>query len=149
MMGRNQWLTQLSPRPEIEAVIVSTSCATPLGFICMSGIDSVNLKAELSIGMFRRQGTKAPLEAMHWALEVAFANLHKVVFCVSPVNIRAIRLLDALGIPFEARLSQEVLTPDGARKDLLRYAVLATDWNKGPTRQLLQRLAPLRPATAS
>lgn len=143
LVERNEWLAKLSPRPEIEALIVSANRLQPVGFICLGAIDSTNLKAELSIGMFHRQGTRMTLEALHWVLETAFANLHKVVFCVSPTNTQAIRLLKSLDIPLEAVLRQEMLAPDGARQDLLRYALLAPEWRDGTTRKRLQRLAPL------
>lgn len=146
LVERNEWLAKLSPRPEIEALIVSANRLRPVGFICLGAIDSTNLKAELSMGMFQRQGTRTTLEALHWVLDTAFANLHKVVFCVSPTNTQAIRLLKSLGIPLEAVLRQEMLATGGARQDLLRYALLAPEWRDGTTRKRLQRLAPLSPA---
>ena len=143
LVTRSEWLASLSPRPELEALIVSAPNETPVGFICLGGLDSANLKAEFSIGMFHREGTRVPLEALHWVLETTFAKLHKVVFCVSPTNKRAVRLIESLDIPFEARLREEVLDPRGNRQDLLRYALLAPEWRVGSTRKLLQRLAPL------
>lgn len=147
LIERNEWLAQLSHRPEIEALIVEAHSLQPAGFICLSAIDSTNLKAELSIGMFQRQGTRITLEALHWVLETAFANLHKVVFCVSPTNTQAIRLLKSLDIPLEAVLRQEMLATDGTRQDLLRYALLAPEWIGGTTRKRLQRLVPLGQTT--
>ena len=147
LVERNEWLATLSPRPEIEALIVEAHSLRPVGFICLGAIDSANLKAELSMGMFHRQGTRTTLEALHWVLETAFANLHKVVFCVSPTNTQVIRLLKSLDIPLEAVLRQEMLATDGTRQDLLRYALLAPEWSGGATRKLLQRVAPLGQAT--
>lgn len=147
LVQRNEWLASLSPRPEIEALIVCAHKLKPVGFICLGGIDSNNLKAELSIGMFHHQGSRITFEALHWVLETAFANLFKVVFCVSPANTQAIRLLKSLDIQVEAVLKQEVLGSNGARQDLLRYALLAPEWSGSNTRKLLRRVAPLGPAT--
>lgn len=143
LIERNEWIAKLSPRPEIEALILEAHSLQPVGFICLGAIDNTNFKAELSIGMFHRQGTRVTLEALHWVLETAFATLHKLVFCVSPTNTQAIRLLQSLDIPLEAVLRQEMLATDGTRQDLLRYSLLATEWGGGATRKRLQRLAPL------
>lgn len=147
VVERNEWLAKLAPRPEIEALIVSAHNLKPAGFICLGGIDSTNLKAELSIGMFHSRGTRITLEAVHWVLETAFAHLHKVVFCVAPSNTQAVQLLKSLGIPLEAVLLQEMLAPNGSRQDLWRFALLAPEWHSGHTRKHLQRLVPLGPAT--
>lgn len=146
VVERSEWLTTLVPRPEIEALIVTASNFKPVGFICLGCIDSTNLKAELSIGMFHYRGTRVTLEALHWVLETVFAQLHKVVFCVAPSNTQAVQLLKSLDIPLEAVLRKEMLAADGNRQDLWRYALLASEWRTGHARQRLQRLVPLGPA---
>lgn len=143
IVARSQWMAQLTPRPEIEAVIVSSASGQPIGFVCMGAIDTLNLKAEISVGVFRAPGTRAVLEALHWVLAISFANVHKVVACVAPTNRAAVALLEGLGVPREAVLGAEVALPDGTRQDLWRYALLAPQWQAGTVRSVLERLAPL------
>lgn len=142
-----RWLAQLQPPLEVEGLVVHKSSQTPLGFICLAGLDTLNAKAELAVAFFRGQGSRPALEAVHWVLESAFTRLklYKLVFCVDPDNHPAHHFLRGLGIDREAVLREEVVTPNGQRADLWRYALTAPQWASSPTRKRLQRLVPLKP----
>ena len=143
VVDRLSWVASLTPRPEFEALIRCTQSLKPVGFVCLSGIDNVNAKAEFSIGLFGGQGTRILPETLHWVFQTAFANIQKLVFCVSPTNRDALRLIKKLAIPLEATLKDEILTRDGTRQDLLRFALFSKDWNGSSLQQRLQRWAPL------
>lgn len=146
LLRRMQWLAQLQPPLEVEALVVHRASNTPLGFICLAGLDTLNAKAELAVAFFRGQGSRPALEAVHWVLESAFTRLqlYKLVFCVAPDNHQAHHFLQGLGIDCEAVLREEVLDPRGQRVDLWRYALTASQWASSPARKRLQRLVPLR-----
>lgn len=149
MRERLVWLGSLQPALEIEGLVLHRPSGTPLGLLCLSGIDPINGKAELSAAFFRGAGSRPALEAMHWAFEAVFSGqsaltLRKLLFHVLPGNEAAIRLLHRLGIPLEARLREELLLPGGECVDLLRYAVLRREWLEGEARAALARLVPLR-----
>jgi len=146
LVQRMEWLASLEPAPELEALVVHRATATPLGFICLAALDTLNAKAELAVAFFRGQGSRPALEAVHWVLETAFARLqlYKLVFCVAPDNHQAHHFLKGLGVVCEAVLKDEVLDPRGHRVDLWRYAMTAPEWATSPARARLQRLVPLR-----
>lgn len=143
VVDRMNWVASLMPRPEIEALIRCAQSLKPVGFVCLSGIDNINSKAELSIGLFRGIGTRILPETLHWVFQTAFATIHKLVFCVSPTNKEALKLIEHLGIPLEATLKDEILTQNGTRQDLLRFAIFSSDWDGSTLQRRLQRWAPL------
>ncbi len=157
MRERLELLAQIQPALEIEALVLHQPSGTPLGLLCLSSMDALNRKAELSVAFFRAPGSRPTLEALHWVLETTLSpsspiGLRKLVFYVQPGNTRATRLLQRLGIPLEARLLEELLPPGGQGPaiDLLRYAILQRQWQTSPARHELARLAPLRsPAAAA
>lgn len=142
---RLEWLARLDPPVEREALVLHRRTGAPLGFLALSAIDIYNAKAEASVAFFHGQGSRATLEAIHWLLDAAFSSFpfHKLVFCVQPGNRRAIQLMDALAIPLEAVLRQELRGSHGQRSDLWRYALFRSDWHQSRARARLQRLAPL------
>lgn len=146
-MQRLQWLEQLDPPVEREALVLHRHSHTPLGFLALSAMDFHNAKAEVSVAFFRGQGSRAALEAVHWLLDAAFIrfSFEKLVFCVSPHNTGAVQFLAGLGIAQEAVLRQELRGADGQRMDLWRYALLRPEWLNSPARARLQRLVPLNP----
>lgn len=148
---RLQWLAQLDPPVEREALVLHRSSNTPLGFLALSAVDLPNAKAEMSVAFFRGQGSRPALEAVHWLLDMAFIHLpfYKLVFCVHPDNHAAIQFLQGLGIAREAILRKELRTADGQRTDLWRYALLQPEWLSSPARARLQRLVPLQPFPAT
>jgi RimJ/RimL family protein N-acetyltransferase len=150
-MQRLQWLEQLDPPVEREALVLHRRSNTPLGFLALSAIDFHNAKAEVSVAFFQGQGCRAALEAVHWLLDAAFIrfSFEKLVFCVSPDNFTAIQFLVALGIVREAVLREELRAADGQRADLWRYALLRPEWLDSPARARLQRLVPLQPLSAT
>lgn len=145
MVQRQTWITSLDPPVEFEAVIVALSDETPVGFINLSGVDVINRKAELSMGLFARRGTKLGLEALHWVCKTSFETLHmhKLVCCVAADNAPAHRLLTRFGIGLEAILKEEMQADDGSHHDLCRYALFAAQWRQGAVRHRLEQLAPL------
>lgn len=145
MAERLEWLGKLDPPVEIEALVLHRASATPLGFLCLSGIDPVNEKAEFSAAFFRGRGSRSALEAIHWTLEAAFLrlDLHKLVFYSVPGNSAAQSLMRHMKIPQEAVLREEIRQADGVRSDLLRYSLLRRDWLAGGVRKLFQKLVPL------
>lgn len=141
-------LAEFEPAVEIEALVMQAPQAQPIGFLSLSSIDRMNLKAEFSAAFFRGRGTRGALEAVHWALATAFGpgGAEKLVFHVEPDNLPALRLLHALQIDREAVLRGEVRTPSGQRADVWRYAMFRHEWLHGHGRQALAQLAPLNSA---
>lgn len=144
-IARLQALSAFEPPPEIEALVLHRATATPLGFMCLSGIDPLNAKAEFSVAFFRGRGSRSGLEAIHWALTYCFGTLelHKLIFYRLPDNNAARTMLAALGAPLEAVLREELISPQGGRVDLVRHALLRKDWMTSNARHRLERLVPL------
>lgn len=144
-IARARALAALQPPIEIEALVLHLSSETPIGSISLSAIDRLNGKAELSLGFVRGLGTRCVWEALHFALDRAFREieLSKLIFHVLPDNERALTLISQLAFTFEGRLREEILLDNEHRTDLLRYSLLASEWNSGGLRQQLQRIAPL------
>lgn len=142
---RLEWLASFEPPPEVEALVLNQHSGTPIGFLCLAAVDLLNGKAEFAAAFFHGRGSRAALEALHWALEAAFTKLelHKLVFYVLADNSPAHALLRRLGIPREGLLREELASPSGGRSDLVRYALFRRDWLSGSGRTELQRLAPL------
>ena len=65
VVRRHQWLAELSPPAEIEVLVMQKSTQTPIGFISLSSIDGINMKAELSVAFFMNPGSRAAVEALH------------------------------------------------------------------------------------
>lgn len=145
LVQRHTWLASLDPPIEFEALMLTAASQTPVGFISLAGVDAINKKAELSMGLFSRKGTRLGLEALHWVLKTSFevGRMHKLVFCVADDNTEAHQLLKSLGIGLEAVLKEEMQTDAGTRQDLHRYALFASQWHQGIVRQQLERVAPL------
>lgn len=145
VVQRHTWIMSLDPPIEFEAVIVAQSDGMPVGFINLSGVDAINHKAELSMGLFARRGSKLGLEALHWVCKTSFETLHmhKLVCCVAADNAPVHRLLTRFGIGLEAILKEEMQAGDGSHHDLCRYALFAAQWRQGAVRHRLERLAPL------
>jgi RimJ/RimL family protein N-acetyltransferase len=145
VMERHGWLAALDPPIEFEALILAQPQQEPIGFISLAGVDAINRKAELSIGLFEKKGTRIGLEALHWVLKTSFemGRMHKLVFCVADHNAEAHRLLKSLGIEQEAVLKEEMQAEDGTRQDLHRYALFASQWHDGLVRAQLERVAPV------
>lgn len=143
---RLNWLRQLDPPIEIECLVLHRSSRLPLGFLCLSSIDPLNAKAELSVAFFRGLGTRCVLESMHWALETVFSSVQteKLVFYVLPENQQAQRMLNAMEVPLESVLQREIVSQNGQRADLWRYALFRERWLKGDARRRLHRLVPLK-----
>lgn len=145
VVRRHQWLAELNPPAEIEVLVLQKSTQAPIGFISLSSIDGINMKAELSVAFFMNPGSRAAVEALHWALQWLFGQtpLHKLLFYVQPGNQAARKLLDALGASLEAVLVDEIVREDGRRSDLCRYTLFRHQWDNGLPRERLRRLVPL------
>lgn len=139
------WIAQLDPTPEVEALLVHAPSGIPLGFMCLTGLDPANAKAEFLMGLFRGRGSRPAAEAVHWAFERAFGvmAIEKLVFHVMAGNLPALALLANLQVPQECVLRRELAGPEGARVDLHRFALFADDWKRSDLRRRLQRVAPL------
>lgn len=135
----------MQPPIEIEALVSHLPSETPIGSVSLSAIDRLNGKAELSLGFIRGLGTRCVWEALHFALDRTFRELElsKLIFHVLPENEHALKLISHLGFTFEGRLREEIFLDDEQRTDLLRYSLLAREWNTGELRQQLNRIAPL------
>lgn len=142
---RMRLLRQFEPAVEIEALVLHRSSGAPIGLLCLSSIDRLNLKAEFSVAFFRGRGTRCALEAIHWALDTTFGagGAEKLIFYTEPDNRPAIALMHALQIDREAVLSREIRLSSGRRGDLWRYALFRDSWQAGVGRQELSRLVPL------
>jgi len=138
-------LAQIEPPVEIEALVLHRATTAPLGVMSLSGIDPLNRKAEFSMGFVRGQGTRCTMEALHFALDHAFAamDLRKLIFYAAADNRRALGLMHHWGIPEEGLLRRELLLADGSTADLRRFALFKEEWESGPLRRQLRRLVPL------
>lgn len=145
IVRRHQWLAELNPPAEIEVLVLRKSSQTPIGLICLSSIDGLNMKAELSAAFVVNPGTRAAVEALHWSLQFLFGQtpLFKLLFYVQPDNLAARKSLGTLGAGLEAVLVDEIVRDDGQRSDLCRYTLFRHQWESGEARARLQRLVPL------
>jgi len=137
-------LQEFDPPFEISAVIEDLD-AQAIGMMTLSGIDHLNGKAEFAI--FLQPGAPQRLwEAWHYAMAQAFTvfGLYKLVFLVSAHNQRVLRLLTRFAMHQEGCLRGEVVAEDGARLDLLRYAMLAEEWPASRLAAFLARRGPLK-----
>lgn len=138
-------LQEFDPPFEISA-IVEDLAANPIGMMTLSGIDSLNGKAEFSL--FLTPGAPQRLwEAWHYAMQQAFRvfGLYKMVFLVSARNSRVQQLLQRLEVRQEGCLRGEILAEDGQRLDLYRYAVDMEEWPASRLATFLARRGPLQP----
>ncbi len=140
-------LAEIEPPLEIEVLVLHRATLAAVGLMSLSGIDPLNRKAEFSMGFVRGQGTRCTMEALHFALEHAYAtmNLRKLVFYAAADNSRAVGLMRHWGIPEEGLLRGELLLADGRAADLRRFALFKEEWESGPLRQQLRKLVPLVP----
>ncbi len=145
VVRRQQWLAELNPPAELEVLVLQKSTQTPIGFIALTSIDGINMKAELSAAFFAHPGSRAAVEALHWSLQFLFGQtpLYKLLFYVQPGNQAARKLLEALGANLEAVLVDEIVRDDGSRSDLCRYTLFRHQWDTGQPRERLRRLVPL------
>lgn len=146
IVKRYQWLAELNPPAELEVLVLRQTTQEPIGFIALSAIDGINLKAEFSAAFFSGQGSRAAVEALHWSLNFLFSRtaVHKLVFYVQPENLAAKQLLRSLGAGLEAVLVDEIIRDDGKRSDLCRYTLFHQQWLGGEPRVRLRRIAPLK-----
>ncbi len=138
-------LAGITPPVEIETLVLHRATSAPIGVMSLSGIDTLNRKAEFSMGFVRGQGTRCSMEALHFALHEAFTamNLRKLAFYAAAANQRALSLMRHWGVPEEGLLREELLLADGNAVDLRRFGLLRTEWEKGPLRAQLRKLVPL------
>jgi RimJ/RimL family protein N-acetyltransferase len=71
-------------------------------------------------------------EAVRLVTACAFDHLgaHRVAIYCDPRNTRSARVAERLGFAFEGRLRQDALTPDGAVRDTLAFAMVRADYER-------------------
>lgn len=145
LVERMAAVSQFVPSVEMEVLIAHRATQLPIGIMSLSGIDSINRKAEFSIGFVRGQGTRCTMEALHFGLEQAYSglNLRKLVFYVAAGNEKARRFMTHWHMVEEGLLREELMLASGETLDLHRYALLRAEWENGALRRELQRLVPL------
>lgn len=132
----------IDPPVEIEVIVLQRPTATPIGAMCLSGIDSFNMKAELSFGFIRGRGTRGLVEAITFALERAFSalKLHKLIFYVGRDNVKILNMMRRYGAVPEGYLREELLGDDQKRVDMYRFALFRRDWEESAARSRLNRV---------
>lgn len=137
-------LAAFAEPPEVEVVVCHRASGAPIGAMYLAGIDTVNGKAEFSVGFLRGRGTRAIWEAIHFALRHSFETLglRKLVFHTLADNHQALVLLERFGAHPEGIFRAELAMPGGGYADLRRYALFRdTDWPR--LKATLAKLAPL------
>lgn len=137
-------LAAFAEPPEVEVVVCHRASGAPIGAMYLAGIDTVNGKAEFSVGFLRGRGTRAIWEAIHFALRHSFETLglRKLVLHALADNHQALALLERYGAHPEGIFRAELAMPGGGYADLRRYAVFREgDWPR--LSAALARLAPL------
>ena len=139
---RLKQLSTFKPPIEIELIASHFPSGVPLGFLCLSGIDFANSKAEFSTLFFRGQGSRSLMEACHWALDTIFTELRieKLIFYVLRSNNRIHQLMHKLQFHEEAVLTKEIELENGTREDLIRYTLFKDEWHCSPMKSVIQKL---------
>lgn len=139
---RLEQLSTFKPPIEIELIASHFPSGVPLGFLCLSGIDFANSKAEFSALFFRGQGSRSLMEACHWALDTIFTELRieKLIFYVLRSNNRIHQLMHKLQFHEEAVLTKEIELENGSREDLMRYTLFKDEWLCSPMKSVIQKL---------
>ena len=144
--NRLQIMSSFKPEIEIEAIVFHRPSNVPLGLMCLSCIDHVNLKAEFSAGFFRGKGSRSALEALFWAIEKIFNEMKimKLIFYTLPTNSSVLKAFKKLEVKLEARLIKEILLSNNQRSDILRFSIFKEDWHISPFREKLNNMVPLK-----
>jgi RimJ/RimL family protein N-acetyltransferase len=139
---RIETLASLEVPFELEALILHRRSKTPIGLVALSNIDTVNLKAELSIAFRRGLGTRCVAETLGHILNYVFFSLqlNKLYFYVSSDNIRILEMIQRYNILQEGKLYKEVLSESRKWVDLYRFCFLRQDWEKSPVFKRLKRI---------
>lgn len=145
LLQRKAMLNQITPPVEIELTVLHRPSATPIGAMSLSGIDHFNRKAEFSFGFARGRGTRCVTEALHFALDSAFASLglNKLIFYVAEQNLAMLAGMEQYRFVEEGLLREELLLEQGGYVNLLRFALFRADWEQGTLRQRLIKTSPL------
>jgi len=109
--------------PPVIFSIVSAGDDTPIGYVCLKGINKMNSSVELGIAVmepeYRSQGYGTA--ALKLALDYAFQEMgvSRVGLTVFPSNTRAIRAYEKTGFRRKEVLNNSWLMPDGEYADML------------------------------
>jgi RimJ/RimL family protein N-acetyltransferase len=117
---------------EIEALVLHRPSETPIGLVCLSNIDNINLKAEFSIAFQRGLGTRCVTETMSVLFYYAFFTLkfNKLYFYVTSDNHSVLKMVKRYNIIQEGRLQKEMLSDTGEWLDMYRFCILREDWEQ-------------------
>jgi RimJ/RimL family protein N-acetyltransferase len=127
---RMQALSSLDVPFEMEGMIRHRHSGTPIGLVSVSNIDTINLKAEISIAFRRAHGTRCVAETLWVLLSYVFHTLkyNKVYFYVSSDNEKILRMIAHYDVTQEGKLRNEVLSEADGWMDLYRFCILSQDW---------------------
>jgi RimJ/RimL family protein N-acetyltransferase len=117
---------------EIEALVLHRPSETPIGLVCLSNIDNINLKAEFSIAFQRGLGTRCVTETMSVLFYYAFFTLkfNKLYFYVTSDNHSVLKMVKRYNIIQEGRLQKEMLSDTGEWLDMYRFCILREYWEQ-------------------
>ncbi len=141
---RLEALAAFAEPPEVEVIVCHRASGAPIGAMYLAGIDTVNGKAEFSVGFLRGRGTRAIWEAIHFALRHSFETLglRKLVLHTLADNHQALAVLERFGAHPEGSFRAELAMPGGGYSDLQRFALFRDDdWPR--LEVTLAKLAPL------
>jgi RimJ/RimL family protein N-acetyltransferase len=139
---RIQTLASLEAPFEIEALVLHNSSEIPIGLVSLSNIDTINLKAEVSIAFQRGLGTRCVAEVCSVLFHHVFSTLklNKLYFYVTSDNFKILKLVQRYKIIQEGKLHKEILSDTGEWIDLYRFCILREDWEQSFLKKRLQRI---------
>ncbi|ACZ40423.1 GNAT family N-acetyltransferase [Sphaerobacter thermophilus] len=106
-------------------------------FVGSSGLHRIDWRVpKMEIGYWvrtRYEGQGYVTEAVRGITRFAFETLgaRRVEIRCDANNARSARVAERAGYRLEARLRSEAITPSGALRDTLIYALLADEWERG------------------
>jgi len=136
---RIQTLASLDKPFEIEALVLYQPSEVPIGLVSLSNIDTINLKAEISIAFQHGFRTRCIAETFWLLFHHVFFTLkfNKIYFYVSSDNPRILKIVQNYNIIQEGKLEREILSETGEWLDLYRFCIIHEDWiNSGLYKRL-------------
>lgn len=132
---------QLSPRLEIELLLIDRISHIPFGLAELTAIDRTNQKAEFSIGYIYKKGTRSMVEVLYCLFERIFLEmqLRKLIFHVSEQNTPVLSLLNKYDFTREGKFKDELLLGENW-VNIHRFCLFKEQWENSSLRTKFQNI---------